>query len=208
MAVLTVLCLAACRQDMHDQPKYEPLEQAEFFGDAMSARPVVAGTVARGHLHDDEHLYTGRIRNTFANSFPFEITGDVMKRGRERYDIFCSPCHGRTGDGDGMIVRRGYRRPPSFHDDRLRDVAVGHYFDVMTNGFGAMPEYRTQVSPHDRWAIIAYVRALQFSRRATIADVPAEDRRKLEGTWPVAPSQRGERERAVGGRGGGARDVH
>ena len=131
---------SGCRQDMHDQPKYIALRESAFFGDARSARSPVEGTVARGQLHDDPLLETGRIDKIDAAVFPFPVDATVLARGRERHDIFCAPCHGRTGIGDGMIVRRGYRRPPSYHDDRLRNVAVGHFIDVMANGFGAMPD--------------------------------------------------------------------
>jgi mono/diheme cytochrome c family protein len=165
---------------MHDQPKYIPLRESTFFGDARSARPIVAGTVARGQLRDDALLYTGKVNNADAAMFPFAIDAAVMARGRERFDIFCAPCHGRTGQGDGMVVRRGYRRPPSFHQDRLRDAPPGHFFDVVTNGFGAMPDYATQIATEDRWAIVAYVRALQLSEHATLADVPADQRGKLQ----------------------------
>jgi mono/diheme cytochrome c family protein len=181
--MLFIVCLlagSACRQDMHDQPKYVPLRQSSFFGDERSARPLVAGTVARGHLHEDALLYTGKISGADATSFPFAVDEGVMARGRERFDIYCSPCHGRTGQGDGMVVRRGFRRPPSFHQDRLRDAPVGHLFDVITNGFGAMPDYATQIRAEDRWAIIAYVRALQLSEHATLADVPADRRSGLD----------------------------
>ena len=164
---------------MHDQPKFIPLRQSTFFTDSRSARPLVAGTVARGQLRDDMLLYTGKANGTDAEVFPFPIDDRVMSRGHERFDIFCSPCHGRTGQGDGMIVRRGYRRPPTYHQDRLRDAPVGHYFDVITNGFGAMPDYATQIRPEDRWAIIAYVRALQLSEHATMNDVPPDDRERL-----------------------------
>jgi mono/diheme cytochrome c family protein len=148
---------------MHDQPKYIPLRQSTFFNDARSARPVVEGTVARGQLHDDELLYTGKVKGEDATLFPMRVDAPVMARGQERFTIYCSPCHGRTGQGDGMVVLRGYRRPPSFHQDRLRDAPVGHFFDVMTNGFGAMPDYAAQIKAEDRWAIVAYVRALQLS---------------------------------------------
>jgi mono/diheme cytochrome c family protein len=182
LCVLGFLCVVAagCRQDMHDQPKYIPLRESTFFADARSARPILAGTVARGHLHDDPLLYTGKSNGADAAVFPFPVTGAVMARGQERFDIYCSPCHGRTGQGDGMIVRRGYRRPPTFHQDRLRDAPPGHFFDVITNGFGAMPDYAVQIKAEDRWAIIAYVRALQLSEHATIADVPADKRGALE----------------------------
>ena len=172
---LTMLAVAGCRQDMHDQPKYVPLRESAFFGDARSARPIVPGTVARGHLQDDALLYTGKANGADADVFPFAVTAATLARGQERFDIYCSPCHGRTGEGDGMVVRRGYRRPPSYHQDRLRTAPVGHFFDVITNGFGAMPDY-AQISAEDRWAIVAYVRALQLSEHATVADVPAAER--------------------------------
>jgi cytochrome c553 len=165
---------------MHDQPKYIPLRQSTFFADNRSARPPVPGTVARGQLHDDSLLYTGKINGADATTFPFPIDLNVMARGRERFDIYCSPCHGRTGQGDGMVVRRGYRRPPTYHQDRLREAPVGHFFDVMTNGFGAMPDYAAQVKVEDRWAIAAYIRALQLSEHATIADVPPAERERLK----------------------------
>ena len=165
---------------MHNQPKYVPLRESAFFGDARSARPIVAGTVARGQLHDDVLLYSGKVGNADATVFPFPIDARVMARGQERFNIYCSPCHGRTGQGDGMVVQRGYRRPPTYHQDRLRDAPVGHFFDVITNGFGAMPDYATQVAARDRWAIIAYVRALQLSEHARLADVPPAERGKLQ----------------------------
>ena len=164
---------------MHDQPKYIPLRESTFFSDARSARPIVAGTVARGHLEDDELLYTGKLNGTDSAMFPFAIDSRVMARGQERFNIYCSPCHGRAGLGDGMVVRRGYRAPPSFHQDRLRAAPPGHFFDVITNGFGAMPDYAAQIRAEDRWAIAAYVRALQLSEHATVNDVPPDERQKL-----------------------------
>ena len=164
---------------MHDQPKYIPLRESAFFSDARSARALVVGTVARGQLHEDAHLYTGKVNGTDTAMFPFRIDSLVMARGQERFDIYCSPCHGRTGFGDGMVVRRGYRRPPSYHDDRLRKAPVGHFFDVISNGFGAMPDYAAQINVIDRWAIVAYVRALQLSEHATVADVPADQREQM-----------------------------
>jgi mono/diheme cytochrome c family protein len=180
VAALVMLSAVACRQDMHDQPKYIPLREATFFNDARSARPVVAGTVARGQLHEDALLYTGKQNGADATQFPFAIDAAVMARGQERFNIYCSPCHGRTGIGDGMVVRRGYRRPPSYHDDRLRSAPVGHFFDVITNGFGAMPDYAAQIKPEDRWAIVAYIRALQLSEHAAVGDVPADQRGKIQ----------------------------
>ena len=164
---------------MHDQPKYIPLRESTFFADSRSARPLVEGTVARGHLRDDELTYTGKVNGQDATVFPSPVDAAVMARGRERFDIYCSPCHGRTGQGDGMVVLRGYRRPASFHQDRLRTAPVGHFFDVITNGFGAMPDYAAQIKVEDRWAIIAYIRALQVSEHATLADVPPPERDKI-----------------------------
>jgi hypothetical protein len=165
---------------MHDQPKFVPQRGSTFFADERSARPLVAGTVARGQLRDDDLLYTGKLDGNDSPLFPFAVDERILRRGQERFDIYCSPCHARTGDGDGMIVRRGYRRPPSYHDDRLRMAPVGHFFDVMTNGFGAMPDYASQIKAEDRWAIAAYIRVLQQSSRTAIADVPAGDRPKLD----------------------------
>jgi mono/diheme cytochrome c family protein len=162
--LLALPVVAACRQDMHNQPKYTPLRASAFFGDGSSARPLVEGTVARGLLHEDEAFYTGRVGGALVREMPVPVDHTLLARGRERYDIFCAPCHDATGAGNGMIVQRGYRQPPPMHDDRLREAEAGHFFDVMTNGFGAMPDYRQQVSPRDRWAIVAYVRALQLSQ--------------------------------------------
>ncbi len=173
------LALAGCRQDMHNQPKFIPLRESDFFADRRSERPLVEGTVARGDVERDDLLYTGKVSGQDSTVFPFPVTWDVMKRGQERFDIFCSPCHGRTANGDGMVVRRGFRAPPSFHIDRLREATVGHFFDVITNGFGAMPDYRDQVPVRDRWAIIAYIRALQASTAASVADVPADQRDRV-----------------------------
>ena len=175
-----LLALAACRQDMHDQPKYRGLRGSDFFADGQGARPLVANTVARGHLNDDALLATGKEGQNDATEFPFPVTEQVMARGRERFDIYCSPCHGRTGEGNGMVVRRGFRRPPSYAEDRLRDAPIGHFYDVITNGFGAMPDYQTQIPVNDRWAIVAYVKALQLSLYAPLEDVPAADRSKLD----------------------------
>ncbi len=178
MAII-LLFAAACRQDMHDQPRYEPLERSTFFDDGRSARPLVEGTVARGHLKTDEHFYTGKVNGELVNALPFPATKEVLDRGRERYNIFCSPCHDRVGNGQGMIVQRGFRQPPSLHIDRLRQAPLGHFFDVMTNGFGTMYSYADRIAPKDRWTIVAYIRALQMSQNATLDDVPVEERSKL-----------------------------
>jgi mono/diheme cytochrome c family protein len=179
-ALAAGLLSAGCRQDMHDQPRFKPYAKSDFFADKRSARPLVDGTIARGHLREDAVLYTGKAAGKPADAFPFPVTADVMARGRERFDIFCSPCHGRTGTGDGMIVRRGYRKPPSFHEDRLRQAAPGYTYDVITNGFGAMPDYAQQIPVRDRWAIVAYITALQRSQHAAADRLPAEARAALD----------------------------
>jgi mono/diheme cytochrome c family protein len=178
--LLGTLTSAACRQDMHDQPKYVPLRESTFFADTRSARPLVEGTVARGQLNEDALRYTGKVDGADATVFPFPIDEKILRRGQERFNIYCSPCHARTGEGDGMVVRRGYRRPPSYHTDRLRSAPVGHFFDVITNGFGAMPDLAAQVKTDDRWAIAAYIRALQLSGHAALDDVPADRRGDLD----------------------------
>jgi hypothetical protein len=178
-ALLALSVMTGCRQQMANQPRYDPLESSAFFADNQSARPLTPGTVARGELRDDAHLYSGVSENGPAKTFPFPVTLAVLHRGQERYDIYCSPCHSRTGDGDGMIVRRGFTHPPSFHTDRLRQLPPGHVFRIITEGFAAMPSYRQQIEPIDRWAIVAYIRALQFSQNASLEDVPADQRQRL-----------------------------
>ncbi len=188
-AVLLVLASGvACRQDMHNQPKYIPLRPTDFFPDGRSARQLIEGTVARGHLNDDAAYFDGKNADGKPlEQFPFPITKDVILRGQSRYNVYCSPCHDRLGDGNGMVVRRGYRHPPSYHIDRLRQAADGYFFDVITNGFGAMPDYAAQIPVRDRWTIIAYIRALQLSHNASINDVPAGDRSKLD--QPAMPQE-------------------
>jgi mono/diheme cytochrome c family protein len=178
--LVLVAGLAGCRQDMHDAPRYDPYEASAVFPKGSSARPLVEGTVARSDVLDDDLLTTGKIDGQLADEFPFAITRADLDRGEQRFDIYCSPCHGRTGEGNGMVVQRGYRQPPSYHIDRLRQAPVGHFFDVMTNGFGVMPDYRTQVPTADRWRIAAYIRALQLSEHGAVADVPAADLQKLQ----------------------------
>ena len=171
-AICLLLLLTGCRQKMANQARYDPLEPSDFFTDGMSARPRLAGTVARGELSTNPFLDTGKINGQTGDGFPFPLTRAVVDRGEERFNIYCSQCHGRLGDGNGMIPARGFRRPPSFHTDALRARPTGHLFDVMTNGFGSMPPYGPMIPPRDRWAIVAYIRALQISQNATAADLP------------------------------------
>lgn len=166
-AFVALALTGACRQKMANQPRYDPFESSDFFTDGMAARPRVPGTVARGELATIPEVRDG---------FPMPVTRALLDRGEQRFNIYCTPCHGRLGDGAGMIPSRGYRRPPSFHTATLRAQPTGHYYDVMTNGFGSMPSYRTMIPPQDRWAIIAYIKALQLSQNATVADVPPAQR--------------------------------
>ena len=180
--LLSASCLLpSCRQKMSNQPKYNPLAPSDFFADGMSARPRLAGTVARGELPVDGFAATGKLNGADGDGFPYPVTAEVMNRGQERFNIFCSECHGRLGDGNGMIPSRGYRRPPSFHRDGLRSAKTGHFFDVMTNGFGAMPPYASQIPASDRWAIVAYIRALQLSQNGTMDDLPQNLRASMPG---------------------------
>ena len=169
LAAVAVL-LSACRQDMHNQPRYKPFAGTGFFGDGRSARPLPDGTVARGQLRFD---------SIEAVEFPFAITRSDLERGHERYNIFCSPCHSRLGDGQGIVVKRGFQHAGNFHEARLRNAAVGHFFDVITNGYGPMASYRSRIPAEDRWRIIAYIRALQLTTSASLNDVPPAERRQL-----------------------------
>jgi mono/diheme cytochrome c family protein len=180
LVALVALAALACRQDMHDQPKYEPFEGSEFFSDGKAMRPFVDGTVARGTLREDTPYYTGRSGNDFVAEIPVTVTAELLERGRAEFEVFCSPCHGRTGMGNGMIVQRGFKRPSTYHVDRLRQMPIGYFFDVITRGYGAMSDYASQVPVEDRWAIVAYIRALQLSQYAPAADVPADRRGELE----------------------------
>ena len=184
-ALITLSAAAGCRQDMHDQPKYRPLRESAFFADGSSARPPVEGTIARGTLQSDAAFFTGKNGALFVTELPFPVTQAAIDRGQERFNIYCTPCHGLTGSGDGMVVQRGYPVPPSFHIDRLRNIEAGYFFDVMANGFGRMPDYRAQITPRDRWNIVAYIRALQLAQHAPAADVPGGDPTKL--AKPGAP---------------------
>jgi hypothetical protein len=172
--LVVISLLSACRIDMHVQPRQNPLSRSDFFTDQRSERPPVEGTVARGQLHDDTYFYTGKIGNNPGDYMPFPVTKEVLDRGRERYNIFCAPCHSRVGDGNGFVPSRGFAlKPPTFHKPRWQKAPLGEFYDVITNGSGIMPDYASQIPPQDRWNIVAYVRALQLSQNATRADVPA-----------------------------------
>ena len=178
---LAALALAGCRQDMHDAPRYKPLAESDFFANGSSARPLPAGTVARGFLREDTLLYTGRTaEGSLTAELPLPVTRALLARGHERFDIFCSPCHGKLGDGRGMVVQRGFKPPSSYHVERLRQAPIGSLFDVMTNGFGVMPGYAPQVPAEDRWAIAAYIRALQLSQHYEAAKLAPEERARLD----------------------------
>ena len=183
------MLLCGCRLDMHVQPKYLPYEPTAFFDDGRSERPPVPGTVARGHLHLDELLYTGKENGVESNRFPFPMTHQDLERGRQRYNIYCTPCHDYTGSGHGIIVQRGFPPPPSYHIDRIRQAPVGHYFDVITNGDGSMYSYASRIEPEDRWRIAAYIRVLQLSQHASLQDVPEAERQKLTQPQTQTPGQ-------------------
>jgi mono/diheme cytochrome c family protein len=178
-AIAIFLSGVGCRQDMHDQPRYKPLARNDFFADGRSARPRILGTVARGHLKTGSPLETGKENGVFIATIPMAVDADLLARGRTHFETFCTPCHGRTGRGDGMIVQRGFKKPSSYHIDRLREAPSGYLFDVITNGFGAMSDYSAQITPEERWAIVAYVRALQLSQAATVDELPEDVKAKL-----------------------------
>jgi mono/diheme cytochrome c family protein len=191
VTVVVILIFAAgCRQDMHNGPRYEAFEANDQFADGRAARVPPAGTVARGLLRDDEVVYTGKSNGQNVDAIPFALSHDDVRRGRERFSIYCTPCHGQLGDGNGMVVQRGLRQAANFHQDRLRQEPIGYFFDVITNGFGAMQGYAEQVPVRDRWLIAAYVRALQYSQNAALTDVPQDRRGQLDGGagQPVTPA--------------------
>jgi hypothetical protein len=190
LGAVAALLAAGCarRMDMYDQPKYKGLRASNFFADGKSARELVKGTVPRGALREDAHYYRGVVDDTtLARTFPMPVTRDMLQRGKERFEIFCTPCHDYLGTGRGMVVRRGFKQPPSFHQERLREAPVGYLFDVMTNGFGAMAGYASQVPVEDRWAIAAYIRALQYSQNAKLAELPAADRDAFQAALRQVP---------------------
>jgi hypothetical protein len=179
LVLVQMAFLSACDNSMRDQAKYQPLEKSDFFADGQASRHLVEGTIPRGGLEIDEHLYTGKVDGKHVDNFPFEITDEILKRGQERYNIYCAVCHDQLGYGNGMVVQRGFTQPKSFHEQRLIDSPEGYFFDVITNGFGKMNGYDYQVKPHDRWAIVAYIRTLQQSQNVDLKDAPKEEQQKL-----------------------------
>jgi len=179
-----VAVLAGCRQDMHNQPKYRAYSYSSFWSDSRSMRPKVDHTIARGQLKIDSALHRGRAGDQFVNDIPYKLTHEFVARGQQRFNIYCTPCHGGAGDGEGIVAQRGFKHPPTYHQDRLRNQPVGYIFDVITNGYGSMISYASRIPARDRWAIVAYVRALQLSQNANVSDVPEADRPKLDA--PVA----------------------
>ena len=201
LVLVASTALAGCRQDMHNGPNYEVYEANPQFADGRASRDLPVGTVARGQLRDDDAYYTGKVDGVFTATFPFEVSAADLQRGQDRFTIYCTPCHGQLGDGKGMVVQRGLRQAATYHQDRLRAIAPGYFYDVITNGFGAMQGYAEQIPPRDRWLIAAYVRALQLSQNATVEDVPAADRGRLNapaashapaGTTAAEPAKKAE----------------
>ena len=184
VALTLGLFVSGCdlRQRMYDQEKYEPHEATTFFKDGLTSRAPIEGTVARGGLRLDTHLYEGKVNGELATTLPpsIEFNRALLERGQERFNIYCTPCHDRTGSGNGVVVQRGLKQPPSLHQDRLRNAAIGYYYDVITNGFGSMFSYASRIPVNDRWAVAAYIRALQFSQEAAYDELPAEDQRQLQ----------------------------
>ena len=193
-ACLSLLAGCSLKQDMAHQPKNRPLSPSDFFTDGRSERPLLENTVARGSLANDALAATKD-----SNNFPLPITQELLERGEDRYKIFCAPCHGLQGDGNGMIAMRGMKHPPSYHEERLRQVANGYIYDVITNGFGAMYSYSAQIPPRDRWAVVAYIRALQLSRYAKVAELPAKLRDELMHPAPAKKEGAGNAPETPGG---------
>jgi mono/diheme cytochrome c family protein len=209
---LAVFALTGCRQDMQDQPKFKPLGETSFFPDKRQSRPDLPHTVARGDLRDgDSEFYTGKStklgkdgKEADVDVFPITVDKELIERGHQRFDVFCSPCHGRLGNGLGMIVRRGFKQPPSYHTERLRTAPVGHFYDVMTNGYGAMYSYSAQTTARDRWAIASYIRVLQYSQNQKVDQLSAEAKAKLPAKpnpeeEPILPGGRADQENPPAG---------
>lgn len=186
LALPVAALLTGCRQDMHDQPKFKALGGTSFFPDGRASRPLIDGTIARGKLRTDTRMFQGKEGDAFVTEIPMPVTKTFVERGQQRFEIYCAPCHGRLGDGEGLVSQRGFKHPPSYHSDKMRNQPVGYYYDVISNGFGAMASYASRVPTADRWAIIAYIRALQLSQNATIDDVPPAERANLD--RPAAPA--------------------
>jgi hypothetical protein len=182
-ALAFICALTACRRDMFNQPKSNPLRESDFFQNGSASRPIPPHTVARGDLENDEAFYTGMVGTNLVTTFPFTVTREILQRGQQRFEISCVPCHGETGEGNGAVVQRGFPAPPSYHIERLGTAPIGHFFDVITRGYGVMFSQAERVTPEDRWAIAAYIRALQLSQNAKLADVPTNEIAKL-GTTP------------------------
>lgn len=194
-ALIALASVSACRQDMHNQPKYRGLRASAFFADGSSARPLVEGTIARGTLQTDEAFFTGKTGGAEVTEMPFPVDEKVLDRGEQRFNIYCAPCHGRTGEGNGMVVQRGYKQAASYHIDRLRQAPAGYFFEVVSNGFGAMPDYRAQITVEDRWRIIAHVRVLQLTHNASMKELSPADLDRVKagaaGTPAKAPAGHG-----------------
>jgi hypothetical protein len=184
LALVLPILITSCRQDMYNQPRSRPFRSIDFFPDRAMARPIPPHTIARGTLFEDEAFATGRIGTNLVEAFPYPVTRDILRRGQERFEIYCSPCHGDTGEGNGVVVQRGFPAPPSYHIDRLRQAPVGHFVDVITRGYGVMYSYAARVAPADRWAIAAYLRALQLSQHTPLEDAPPDERVRLEASPP------------------------
>lgn len=176
---IMLLVAAGCRRDMYDQPKYDAYDPSTFFKDGSSSRQQIEGTVARDDLQADALYYTGKVNGKDSEEMPFAVDREVLELGRERYLIYCSPCHGRAGDGRGMVVRRGFSPPPTFHSEYLRKKPVGHFYEVITHGYGAMYSYAARIPVRHRWAITAYIRAMQYSREASPDDLTEGERANL-----------------------------
>ena len=189
LALALALTLTGCRQDMHNQPKYQPLESSRFFEDGQASRSWIDGTVARGQLRIDPVFFRGMTaEGDLVTELPLSIDRETLESGRDLFNAFCTPCHDYLGTGLGMIVQRGFKRPTSFHDQRLRDAPIGYYFDVMSNGFGDMSSYAAQLEPRERWEIAAYVRVLQLSQNVPLEDLSTEDRSRLSVTAGAEPT--------------------
>lgn len=192
VAGLAILFVGCNRQDMRDQSRYEPLEQSAFFKDRQASRQLIENTVARGHLRVDTHMFEGKVDGEYAQTLPMPMTQELLDRGQQRFQIYCTPCHDAVGTGQGMVVQRGYPRPRSYHDAELKEKPLGYYFEVITKGFGRMPDYAAQIKPADRWAIAAYIRALQLSQSAKMGELPVADQELVKGGAAVAHDTHGQ----------------